>query len=61
MFYRRLVAGTFSPALKWALWVSIAFVALYSTGLAIFMLNMCYPVEANWKMYDPTWGRSYRC
>jgi hypothetical protein len=61
MFYRRLVAGTFSPMLKWALWSAIAFVIVYSTGLGIFMLNMCYPVQANWKQYDPTYTRDYHC
>jgi hypothetical protein len=61
LFYRRLVAGTFSPVLKWALWASIAFVALYSLGLGIFMFNMCYPIEANWLQYDPTYTRSYHC
>jgi hypothetical protein len=61
MFYRRIVAGTFSKKLQWALWIGIAFVTLYTIALGIFMLNMCDPLEAFWKLYDPTFERKYRC
>jgi hypothetical protein len=61
MFYRRLVAGTFSTTLKWALWVSIGSVLIYTIALSIFMFNMCYPLEADWMQYDPTYPRTYRC
>jgi hypothetical protein len=61
MFYRRLVAGTFSKRMTWALWTAIAFIVMYSIALFIFMFNMCYPLEAYWRQYDPTYTTKYHC
>jgi hypothetical protein len=55
MFYRRVVAGTYSQAFKWAIWAAIAFVICYTIIFFSLLITTCSPVEAIWKQYDFAW------
>jgi hypothetical protein len=61
LFYRRLVARTFSKKLKWAIWIAIGIVAVYPVALALNMLNMCYPLKAEWEAVYPDYTAHYIC
>jgi hypothetical protein len=52
LFYRRLASGTISKAFQWAVYASIAFVAIY---WVVFTLNLflgCRPFRAFWMEAD---------
>jgi len=61
LFYRRLIAGTISNKLRWAIWSGIGFVIVYSTALFIYFCKVCTPIEAAWMSWDPTYQKPYRC
>jgi ABC-type Fe3+ transport system permease subunit len=56
MFYRRLVAGTFSKRFKWALWIAMAFVVITTVVISALLLTTCRPMHAWWMQYDLTWN-----
>jgi len=61
LFYRRLVADTYSRTYKLAIWVAIAFIAVYTVVITILQCSTCIPLEANWRRLNPNYTRSYRC
>lgn len=61
LFYRRLVAGTYSTTYKWILWCSIGFVVIYTITFFAVIYASCIPIEALWRKYDPTYTTPYRC
>ena len=61
LFYRRLVAGTYSNAFKWVVWTSIGFVALYTFVWFVLILTTCTPLEAYWKSLNIDYTREYSC
>jgi len=61
MFYRHLVAGTFSFKLRVAVWVGVAVLLLYTISFQILALTTCLPIESNWRQFDATYQGKYRC
>jgi hypothetical protein len=61
LFYRRLVAGTYSKRFKWALWTGIGFIVVYSFILFILLCVTCNPLEAQWLRLDFTYRGKYKC
>jgi hypothetical protein len=55
MFYRRLVAGTYSKSMKWILWFGMAFAVVTSVIPSSLLLSSCRPFEANWMQWDLTY------
>jgi hypothetical protein len=55
MFYRRLVAGTYSRKFKWSIWVAIAFVIAYTVSFFVLTFMTCRPFVALWRQYDLVW------
>jgi hypothetical protein len=61
LFYRRVVSGTYSRRFELALWGAMAFVLAVTVTFLILMCTMCKPLEAIWRMYDPTYMRHFSC
>jgi len=61
LFYRRLVAGTYSKRFKWAVWSAIAFIITYTSILFILLLATCVPLESYWRRLEPTYTHDYHC
>ena len=61
LFYRRLVAGTYSKAFKWIIWGSIGFVVLYTIVYFVLILTTCTPVAADWRSLNPAYTAVYHC
>ena len=61
LFYRRLVAGTYSTTYKWIIWCSIAFVVGYTISFFVLIYLACTPIEALWRQYDPQYTTPYHC
>jgi hypothetical protein len=55
MFYRRLIAGTYSKKFKWALWFGMAFALTTSIVPTGLLLRSCTPFEAIWLQWDLVW------
>jgi hypothetical protein len=60
MFYRRLVAGTYSQRFKWAIWCAIGFVIAYTITFFIVICASCSPLEATWRQYDMNWTATHK-
>ncbi|KAF2396765.1 hypothetical protein EJ06DRAFT_482660, partial [Trichodelitschia bisporula] len=60
MFYRRLVAGTYSNKFKWAMWAAITFVVVYTIVVSFLVLFTCNPIPAVWKNYDLQWAQTHK-
>jgi hypothetical protein len=60
MFYRRLVAGTYSRKFKWAIWCAIGFVIAYTITFFVVICVSCQPLEATWRQYDPKWTLKHK-
>lgn len=52
MFYRRLIAGTYSKKFKWSLWAGIAFAIITTVVPMSLLLRQCTPIEAIWRQWD---------
>jgi hypothetical protein len=52
LFYRRLVAGTYSIRYKWLIWFAIAFTVSYTVVFGVILLVNCTPIEAYWMAFD---------
>jgi hypothetical protein len=52
MFYRRLVAGTYSRTYKWAIWVAMAFSILITFIFLAILFTACTPLASYWLQYD---------
>jgi hypothetical protein len=61
LFYRRMVKGTFRRRWKWSVWAAIGFTVAWTLAFCITLLVTCDPVEANWKVYDPTYEKDWKC
>lgn len=61
LFYRRMVKGTFKRRWKWSVWVAIGFTVAWTLGFCIMLLATCTPVEASWKVFDPTYTEDWTC
>lgn len=61
LFYRRLVAGTYSKRFKWALWSAIAFIVLYTIILFFLHCFSCVPLEAQWRQFDLSYTERHYC
>jgi hypothetical protein len=61
MFYRHLVAGTFSIKLRVAVWVGVTVLVLYSISFQILALTTCLPIASNWRQFDVTYTSKYHC
>jgi hypothetical protein len=61
LFYRRLVAGTYSKTFKWIIWASIGFVILYTFIWFMLILTTCTPVEADWRSLNIDYMTKYKC
>ncbi|WPG97432.1 Hypothetical protein R9X50_00020700 [Acrodontium crateriforme] len=61
MFYRRMVAGTFSKRWKYATIAAITFTICYMIAFCLVLIFNCNPTDAYWKAWDPTWTTNYHC
>jgi hypothetical protein len=61
LFYRRLVAGTYSTTYKWIIWCSITFVVGYTICFFVLIYLACTPIEALWRQYDSKYTTPYHC
>lgn len=52
LFYRRLVAGTYSKRWKYATWAAIAFTVGYCVSFIFVLIFGCQPTQAYWLSYD---------
>jgi hypothetical protein len=55
MFYRRLVAGTYSKKFKWALWFGMIFAVVTTIIPTVTLLKECEPFEAIWMQWSITY------
>ena len=55
LFYRRLVTGTLDRRWKLAIYLALAFHALYLVGLTLGYFLICRPLEAYWMTFDIHW------
>jgi hypothetical protein len=46
---------------KWAIWIAIGFVVAYTVTYFVVILTACIPIEAEWRMFDPTYHTTYHC
>lgn len=61
LFYRRLVAGTFSKRWKIAVFVAIGFTVAWTLAFILALFLNCTPFEAYWKAFDPTYQKDFNC
>lgn len=61
LFYRRLVAGTYSKRWKIAVIGAIAFTSAWSLAFILALFLNCTPFEAYWMAFDPTYQRDFHC
>lgn len=63
LFYRRLVAGTYTRRYKLLIWAAIAFTVGYTVAFCIVLLTNCTPTEAYWKAFDFKYALTadYKC
>jgi hypothetical protein len=52
MFYRRIVAGTYSRTFKWAIWAAMGFAIVFTAVFFILLFALCKPFTAYWRKYD---------
>jgi hypothetical protein len=55
LFYRRLAAGSVSRAFMWAVYGSIAFVAVYFAIFFFMLFGVCRPLSTYWMQADYLW------
>jgi len=60
MFYRRLVAGTFSMRTRLAIWTAMAIAVITTIVFSCLLLAACRPVHSAWMQYDMTWNMAHR-
>jgi hypothetical protein len=61
LFYRRMVKGTFRRRWKWSVWAAIGITVAWTLAFCIMLLVTCDPVEASWKVFDPTYEKDWKC
>jgi hypothetical protein len=61
LFYRRLVAGTYSNKIRYALWFGLVFVLSYTLVITVFVATACIPLETVWRLGDPTFQKPFKC
>jgi hypothetical protein len=63
LFYRRLVAGTYSKRWYWCVWFAIVFTVLYTVAFCIMLLVDCRPTRAYWMAFDIKYAitADYKC
>jgi hypothetical protein len=52
MFYRRIVAGTYSRKFKWAIWAAMGFTIFFTAAFLILLFAACTPLTSYWRRYD---------
>jgi hypothetical protein len=61
LFYRRLVAGTYSKLYKIALWSAMGVILAYTLIMFSLLVGTCTPVDAFWRKFDPAYMEHYHC
>lgn len=64
LFYRRLSSRAISKPFRWATWLSIGYIAMYSTAFALIPIFGCRPISAFWDQLDATKvlkGYKFKC
>lgn len=61
LFYRRIVAGTYSRAWKWSIIGAICFTGGWTIALMLTLVFNCMPTEAYWKTFNPMYTRDFTC
>lgn len=61
LFYRRLVAGTYSKTFERLVWVAIFFIVAYTITFFVLVMITCVPTSAIWLRYSLGWTGTYYC
>ncbi|KIW06061.1 uncharacterized protein PV09_03234 [Verruconis gallopava] len=63
LFYRRLVAGTYSKRYRYSIWIALAALVTYTIVIFALIMTTCFPLDAVWMKVVPAWvkGHDYRC
>ena len=61
MFYRRMVAGSYSRAWLFWIWASLAFLAGYFVSILLVYCFLCQPLSSYWESYNFDYDKPYTC
>jgi hypothetical protein len=61
LFYKRLVAGTYSRRFIWATRAGIYFNGASAIAFCLMLLLECRPMNAYWKAFGPDYKEPYTC
>lgn len=61
LFYRRMVAGTYSRKWLFWIWASLAFLGGYFVSILLVYCFICRPLPAYWESYNFGYDKPYTC